>query len=197
MSNFIYCLRLLNKPYLKIGMSVDPIKRANALPYDFNFLESFVLRLDADNSARHVEKMVLELLQPLNFKLDGGGGSEYFRDSVIGNVVDIFKGLDGIYGEYIEDYFITHRLPLSVDAKESDSVMKSIAKKCQKLRLSKNITQAELCEITGIASSTYKKFEQTGEVSLERLSTILIALKDKEFMQWVGDHPEPSRGRAR
>lgn len=56
------------------------------------------------------------------------------------------------------------------------SVKRQIARRVVASRLALGWTRAELAERSGIAIDTLKRFEQTGQVSLERLLKIAVAL---------------------
>lgn len=56
------------------------------------------------------------------------------------------------------------------------SVKRQIARRVVASRLALGWTRAELAERSGIAIDTLKRFEQTGQISLERLLKIAVAL---------------------
>ncbi len=51
-----------------------------------------------------------------------------------------------------------------------------IANRCRALRLEQNYSQEELASRAGIATRTYRRFEQEGSISLERLIAIIHSL---------------------
>ena len=53
---------------------------------------------------------------------------------------------------------------------------KEIAKKAQEKRLKLNLSQQTLSEKSGVSYGTLKKFEQKGQISLESLLKIALAL---------------------
>lgn len=55
-----------------------------------------------------------------------------------------------------------------------------IAKKAQKQRLELNLSQKTLSEKSGVSYGTLKKFEQTGQISLESLLKIALALGEMD-----------------
>ena len=59
-------------------------------------------------------------------------------------------------------------------------VAKEIAKKAQEKRLKLNLSQQTLSEKSGVSYGTLKKFEQTGQISLESLLKIALALGEMD-----------------
>ncbi|MEM8628665.1 MAG: helix-turn-helix transcriptional regulator [Chlamydiota bacterium] len=57
---------------------------------------------------------------------------------------------------------------------------KEIAKKAQKKRLRLNISQQTLSEKSGVSYGTLKNFEQKGQISLESLLKIALALGEMD-----------------
>jgi len=55
-------------------------------------------------------------------------------------------------------------------------IAKEIANRCRTLRLEMNLSQDELANRAGIAPRTYRRFEQEGAISLERLITVIHSL---------------------
>lgn len=55
-----------------------------------------------------------------------------------------------------------------------------IALRMKKVRLSQNISQAQLATESGVTLSTVRRFEQTGEVSLKYLVNMAITLNRAE-----------------
>ena len=56
-----------------------------------------------------------------------------------------------------------------------------LARRCKELRKEKKMTQARLSEISGVSLSSLKRFENTGEASLDnilRLAAVLDRLND-------------------
>ncbi|HSG93526.1 MAG TPA: helix-turn-helix domain-containing protein, partial [Methylotenera sp.] len=60
--------------------------------------------------------------------------------------------------------------------KTDREIAQEIADWIGRQRLNQNSTQAETARRANIAVSTYKRFEQTGEISLLRLISVLRAL---------------------
>jgi len=56
-------------------------------------------------------------------------------------------------------------------------VAAELAERVRELRLRQNWTQEELAERAGITAASYRRFEQTGKIALERLLLIASALK--------------------
>jgi transcriptional regulator with XRE-family HTH domain len=58
----------------------------------------------------------------------------------------------------------------------AQEITHALATRVRQLRLERGWTQKELAERAGISSATYQLFEQTGQIALERLVNISIAL---------------------
>ena len=57
-----------------------------------------------------------------------------------------------------------------------NEINKEIAGNVRQLRKRKKITQSELAKKSGVSFASIKRFEQTGEISLQSLTKIAIAL---------------------
>lgn len=61
---------------------------------------------------------------------------------------------------------------ISLDFKSPRDYLKEIAQKVKQRRLELNLTQEGLARRAGLKLPTYRKFEQTGEISLKSLISI-------------------------
>lgn len=94
--------------------------------------------------------------------------------------------------------------------KTDSEIAHDLASWVARQRLSQNLSQRNVYERAGIASSTFKKFEQSGESSLLRFIAILRAIGRLDVIEQLlntepqlspmqrltGNHPKP-RKRAR
>ena len=60
---------------------------------------------------------------------------------------------------------------------------KEVAKRAQKKRLRLNLSQQTLSEKSGVSYGTLKKFEQKGQISLESLLKIALALGEMDSFE--------------
>ena len=96
-----------------------------------------------------------------------------------------------------------------ISIKSPFEMTREIAKKAQEKRLKLNLSQHTLSEKSGVSYGTLKKFEQKGQISLESLLKIALALGEmdqfehlfkaddklpKSLDELLGDHPR-KRGR--
>ena len=58
-----------------------------------------------------------------------------------------------------------------------------VASNVQRLRKRKKISQKELAERSGVSLGSIKRFEQTGEISLQSLTKIAIALRAEDELE--------------
>lgn len=58
----------------------------------------------------------------------------------------------------------------------AQEIAKALAIRVRQLRLERGWTQQELAERAGLSQATYQLFERTGQIALERLVNISIAL---------------------
>ena len=65
---------------------------------------------------------------------------------------------------------------VSLTDRNPDRIIMSLASRVRERRLEKNFTQKEISLRSGIPISTYRKFEQTGKISLRSLVMIAFAL---------------------
>lgn len=69
-------------------------------------------------------------------------------------------------------------LPLSVQSPRE--IARTIAQRVKVLRLDRGWTQEEAAERAGLALATYRQFERTGQISLERLLKLAVVLSASE-----------------
>lgn len=67
-------------------------------------------------------------------------------------------------------------------------VAREIAKKAQEKRLKLNLSQQTLSERSGVSYGTLKKFEQKGQISLESLLKIALALGELDTFDHLFTH---------
>ena len=61
-----------------------------------------------------------------------------------------------------------------------DSILKGIAERVKERRLERNLTQKAFAKRAGVGYDVYRKFENTGEITLRNLVLCAIALDDME-----------------
>jgi len=69
--------------------------------------------------------------------------------------------------------------------KTDTEIALDLAEWAAKQRLSQNLTQQDVYDRADIASSTYKRFEQTGEISLLRFIAILRAIGRLDVVEQI------------
>ncbi len=69
---------------------------------------------------------------------------------------------------------------ISISMKSPFEVAREIAKKAQEKRLKLNLSQQTLSDKSGVSYGTLKKFEQKGQISLESLLKIALALGEMD-----------------
>jgi hypothetical protein len=93
---------------------------------------------------------------------------------------EIGAGLDfsfnGHYNIHNSQYCYTRDIMISIEMKSPFEVTREIAKKAKDKRLNLNLSQQTLSEKSGVSYGTLKKFEQKGQISLESLLKIALAL---------------------
>ena len=72
---------------------------------------------------------------------------------------------------------------ISLYQKTWKEINNEIASNVQRLRKRKKISQQELAEKSGVSLGSIKRFEQTGEISLQSLTKIAIALRAEEELE--------------
>ena len=84
---------------------------------------------------------------------------------------------------------------VSISMKSPFEMAREIAKKAQDKRLKLNLSQQTLSEKSGVRYGTLKKFEQKGQISLESLLKIALALDELDTFEHLfakGDDALPS-----
>ena len=79
---------------------------------------------------------------------------------------------------------------ISVSMKSPFEVAREIAKKAQDKRLKLNLSQQTLSEKSGVSYGTLKKFEQKGQISLESLLKIALALGELDTFEHLFPNSE-------
>lgn len=69
---------------------------------------------------------------------------------------------------------------ISIMMKSPYEIMKEIAKRARDKRLNLNLSQQTLSQKSGVSYGTLKKFERSGQISLESLLKIALALDELE-----------------
>ena len=67
--------------------------------------------------------------------------------------------------------------------KSRAELLQELVERCRSSRLRQNMTQRETADRAGITLSTYRRFEQTGQLSLERFVAVLHALNQVEALE--------------
>ena len=71
---------------------------------------------------------------------------------------------------------------LSLTPPTSKDICLSIATRVRQRRLEMNLTQVGLCKMADINISSYRRFERTGEIALDTLARIALAMnKQNDF----------------
>ena len=65
---------------------------------------------------------------------------------------------------------------ISINMMTSSEMQKAIASRARDLRLELNLSQQTLSEKSGVSYGSLKKFEQTGQISLESLLKLAVIL---------------------
>jgi len=81
---------------------------------------------------------------------------------------------------------------MALNLKGPDDYIKSIAAKARAARLAQNLSQAGLAKRSGVSLASLKRFETTGQISLEsllRLALVLGALQDFEVLFEIAQRP--------
>jgi len=81
---------------------------------------------------------------------------------------------------------------ISIDMATSQEVQKKIAQKARAKRLTLDLSQRTLSEKSGVSYGVLKKFERTGQISLESLLKLAMALgaMDDFNVLFAPDKPE-------
>ncbi len=69
---------------------------------------------------------------------------------------------------------------ISLDQKTSFDIVNEVAARVRARRKERRLTQAQLAEKAGMSLASYKRFEQTGQVSFQSLASVAIALDCEE-----------------
>jgi len=72
---------------------------------------------------------------------------------------------------------------ISLYQKTWKEINNEVASNVQKLRKRKKISQKELAERSGVSLGSIKRFEQTGEISLQSLTKIAIVLRAEDELE--------------
>lgn len=67
--------------------------------------------------------------------------------------------------------------------KSRNELLTELVERCRCTRLRQNVTQKEAAQRAGIPLSTYRRFEQSGQLSLERFVAVLHALNEAAALE--------------
>jgi transcriptional regulator with XRE-family HTH domain len=67
--------------------------------------------------------------------------------------------------------------------KSKEELFRELIERCRAVRLRQNFTQAEVAARAGIPLSTYRRFEQEGQLSVERFVAVLHAVNQVESLE--------------
>lgn len=79
---------------------------------------------------------------------------------------------------------------LSVSLKLPHEALRDLSQRVRKERLRLGWTQQELANRSGIALPTYRRFEQTGQISLERFVNVMHTLGRAQEIENLAAPPE-------
>lgn len=68
----------------------------------------------------------------------------------------------------------------TIESTSPDSILKGIAERVKERRLERNLTQKVFATRSGVGYDAYRKFENTGSISLHNLVLCAIALDDAD-----------------
>jgi transcriptional regulator with XRE-family HTH domain len=83
---------------------------------------------------------------------------------------------------------MTYKIDFSIAT--SEQIERALSERLTKIRLTRNITQAQLARESGVSINTIRRFENGLDISLDTFIRILIALKVQENFQIL--LPDPS-----
>jgi transcriptional regulator with XRE-family HTH domain len=84
---------------------------------------------------------------------------------------------------------------LPLDLQNPREMARTVAQRVKTLRLDRGWTQQELAERAGLALATYRQFERTGRISLERLLKLAVILDARAGFEHLFVRP-PARSLA-
>jgi transcriptional regulator with XRE-family HTH domain len=79
---------------------------------------------------------------------------------------------------------------LAVELFSPDDIAAGLAERARALRLARNLTQGELAKRSDVSLGSLKRFEQTGQISLDGLIRIALVLEGGEQLARVFEPPE-------
>ena len=103
--------------------------------------------------------------------------------------------LSGYYNIQYRLNYIIKVIMVSISMKSPFEMAREIAKKAKDKRLKLNLSQQSLSEKSGVSYGTLKKFEQKGQISLESLLKIALALGEMDKFEHLfakGDDELPA-----
>ena len=80
-------------------------------------------------------------------------------------------------------------IPSIMAFKSTSDIIQGIAARARAARIRCRYTQADLAERAGISFSTYKRFEREGQIALESLVKVAIALRMESELDQLFEKP--------
>ena len=71
----------------------------------------------------------------------------------------------------------------AITGNSPDSILKGIAERAKERRLEQNLTQKAFAKRAGVGYDAYRKFEQSGEITMRNLVLCAIALDDTDGLR--------------
>lgn len=84
---------------------------------------------------------------------------------------------------------------LPVTLQSSNEIARTLASRVKALRLERGWTQREIAERAGLTLATYRRFERSGRVSLDRLLKLAVVLDARDGFERLFVRP-PARSLA-
>lgn len=100
--------------------------------------------------------------------------------------------IEKLYNRYYNIHY-SHQLNIRIkmlSLKSPFDMTQEIAKKAQEKRLELNLSQKTLSEKSGVSYGTLKNFEQKGQISLESLLKIALALGEMDTFENLFSKPD-------
>jgi len=80
---------------------------------------------------------------------------------------------------------------LNINISTPSSIIEDLKDKYKQLRLSFNLTQAGLSKRSGVSLGSLKRFENSGQISLDSLLKLSLVLECLDDFQHIADKKEP------
>jgi DNA-binding XRE family transcriptional regulator len=192
---FVYLAPLKDKSAFKIGKAQMPDRRLRTLAkfYEFDLTSCVVVNCCwTDAAAYRLEWFLHEVCDPYRTPLPKSGGTEVFGYEIFDAAVEAAQAIAKVAGYSTRLY---QEPAVDGEGVEEKELAERLAGKVKASRLSLNLSQSKLAEMSGVSRGTVCSIEGGGNVSVGHFLKVCMTLGIDDRLL-PGEVETPLRQRA-